>query len=55
MKGLKKISIEESLDFDIRDNLTHDLYNAIGNVMFKYRNHDITEEDFDSILEEVSM
>jgi hypothetical protein len=50
MKGLKKISIEESLDFDIRDNLT-----AIGNVMFKYRNHDITEEDFDSILEEVSM
>ena len=51
----RKIRVEESLDFDIRDNLMHDLYNAIGNVMFKYRNYDITEEEFDSILEEVSM
>ena len=32
--------------FDTWDDLTHDLFNAIAKVMFKYRNRDITSEDF---------
>lgn len=37
--------------FDTWDDLTHDLFNAVAEVMFKYRNEDITSEDFRSVMD----
>lgn len=39
---------------DILDNMTHDLYNAVGKVMFKYRNEYISKSDFENVMEFVT-
>ena len=43
-------NLKEELDEDVRDNLTHDLFNAIGDVLFNYRNYHINAEEFEEIM-----
>lgn len=45
--------LHEELDFDVQDRLMHALYNAIGDVMFRFRRHDITKNDFETVMDEV--
>ena len=45
--------LHEELDFDVQDRLMHALYNAIGDVMFKFRRYDITKSDFEMVVDEV--
>ena len=45
--------LHEGLDFDVQNRLMHELYNAIGDVMFKFRRYDITKNDFEMVVDEV--
>lgn len=40
--------------FDTWDDLTHDLFNAVARVLFKYSDKDITSEDFRTAMEFVT-
>lgn len=51
MNGRK---LKEELAENVRDDLTHDLFNAIGDVLFNYRNYHITADEFEEIMEFVT-
>ena len=54
IKKSNRRRINESLDFNTKDNLTRDLYHAMEKVMIKYKRYDITEDDFYYALEEAA-
>lgn len=47
--------LNEELDFDVRDDIQHDLYRAVSDVMFKYRRYNISAKEFEEMMEYVTV